>query len=154
MSKLQTKKQLLFVVILSTGILSAFFINDIVCLFFTPVVILICRRMGLNPIPYLLGVATASNIGSVATLIGNPQNILIGSLSHMSSTWYSAMAVPLSLVGLMLNYLVITWVYRKELNGLLPDCSPMVDVVHRYLIRKGLIVMSLVFNVPSLCTYE
>ncbi|HWQ42165.1 MAG TPA: SLC13 family permease [Desulfosporosinus sp.] len=110
MSKLQTKKQLLFAVILSTGILSAFFINDIVCLLFTPVVILICRRMELNPIPYLLGVATAANIGSVATLIGNPQNILIGSLSHMPFTWYMAVAVPLSLVGLMLNYLVIAWV--------------------------------------------
>ncbi|WP_407312010.1 anion transporter [Desulfosporosinus sp. SB140] len=145
-SKLQTKKQLLFAVILSTGILSAFFINDIVCLLFTPVVILICSRMELNPIPYLLGVATASNIGSVATLIGNPQNILIGSLSHMPFNWYMAVAVPLSLVGLMLNYMVIAWAYREELNGLLPNCSPMVGVVHRYLIRKGLVVMVLVLS--------
>lgn len=145
-SKLQTKKQLLFVVILSTGILSAFFINDIVCLLFTPVVIMICRRMELNPIPYLLGVATASNIGSVATLIGNPQNILIGSLSHMPFTWYMAVAVPLALVGLILNYVVIAWVYREELNGILPDCLPIVGVAHRYLIRKGLVVMSLVLT--------
>jgi Na+/H+ antiporter NhaD/arsenite permease-like protein len=144
MSKLQTKKQLLFAVILSTGVLSAFFINDIVCLLFAPVVIMICRRMELNPLPYLLGVATASNIGSVATLIGNPQNILIGSLSHISFTWYMAVALPLSLVGLMLNYLIIIWVYREEINGLLPNCTPMVGVVHRYLIRKGLVVMSLV----------
>jgi len=146
MSKLQTKKQLLFAVILSTGILSAFFINDIVCLLFTPVVILICSRLELNPIPYLLGVATASNIGSVATLIGNPQNILIGSLSHMPFNWYMAVAAPLSLVGLMLNYMVIAWVYREELNGLLPNCLPMVGVVHRYLIRKGLVVMALVLT--------
>lgn len=144
MSKLQTKKQLLLVIILASGILSAFFINDIVCLLFTPVVILICRRMELNSIPYLLGVATASNIGSVATLIGNPQNILIGSLSHMPFTWYMAVAMPLSLVGLMLNYLIITWVYKEELKGLLPDSSPLVGVVNRYLIRKGLVVMALV----------
>ncbi len=71
MRRMQTKKQLLFVVILSSGILSAFFINDIGCLLFTPVVILICQRLKLNPVPYLIGVATASNIGSVATLIGN-----------------------------------------------------------------------------------
>ncbi|ODA38718.1 anion transporter [Desulfosporosinus sp. BG] len=146
MSKLHTKKQLLFVVLLLTGILSAFFINDIVCLLFTPVVILICRRMALNPIPYLLGVATASNIGSMATLIGNPHNILIGSLSHMPFNWYMTVAVPLSLVGLMLNYMVIAWVYREELNGLLPNCSPIIGVVHRYLIRKGLVVMVLVLT--------
>ena len=144
-SKLKTKKQLLLVIIISTGFLSAFFINDIVCLLFTPVIIMICRRMELNPIPYLIGVATASNIGSVATLIGNPQNILIGSLSHMPFTWYMAVAVPLSLLGLMLNYVVIAWVYRRELNGVLPDCSPMVGVVvHSYLIRKGLAIMLLV----------
>jgi len=144
MSKLQTKKQLLFAIILATGILSAFLINDIVCLLFTPVVILICRRLELDSIPYLLGVATASNIGSVATLIGNPQNILIGSLSHMPFIWYMEIAVPLSLVGLMLNYLIISWVYREELNGLLPDCSPLVGVIHRYFVIKGLVVMSLV----------
>jgi len=144
MSKLQTKKQLLFWIILSTGFLSAFFINDIVCLLFTPVVILICRRMDLNPIPYLLGVASASNIGSVATLIGNPQNILIGSLSHMTFIWYMAVATPLSLVGLMLDYLIIAWVYRKVLNGLLPDCPPLDGVINHKLIRKGLVVMILV----------
>lgn len=146
MSKLQTKNQLLFWIILLTGILSAVFINDIVCLLFTPVVIMICLRMELNPIPYLLGVASASNIGSVATLIGNPQNILIGSLSHMPFSWYMGVAVPLTLVGLMLNYLIIAWVYRKELNGLLPDCSPLVGAVNRYLIRKGLVVMILVLT--------
>jgi Na+/H+ antiporter NhaD/arsenite permease-like protein len=146
MSKLQTKKQLLFWSMLSTGILSAVFINDIVCLLFTPVVIMICLRMELNPIPYLLGVASASNIGSVATLIGNPQNILIGSLSHMPFFWYVVVAAPLSLVGLLLNYLIIAWVYRKELNGLLPDCSPLVGAVNRYLIGKGLVVMTLVLT--------
>ena len=143
-SKLHTKKQLLFWVILATGILSAFFINDIVCLLFTPIVILICQRLELNPVPHLLAVATASNIGSISTLIGNPQNILIGSLSHMSFSWYMAVAAPLSVVGLILNYLVIAWVYREELNGLLPVCSPLVGDVNRSLIRKGLIVMSLV----------
>ncbi|MHB8127163.1 MAG: ArsB/NhaD family transporter [Desulfitobacteriaceae bacterium] len=142
--KLHTKKQLLLGVIVSTGILSAFFINDIVCLLFTPVVILICQRVQLNPVPYLLGVATSSNIGSVATLVGNPQNILIGSLSHMSFTWYMAVAMPLAIVGLLLNYLFIAWVYQKELRGCLPDCPPLIGVVHHYLIGKGLVVMFLV----------
>src|SRR5438309_8531242 len=60
---------------------SAFFVNDIVCLVMVPFVLNITRRMKLPPLPYLLAVATASNIGSVATITGNPQNMLIGSFS-------------------------------------------------------------------------
>jgi len=62
----------------------------------------------------------------------------------MSFSWYMAVAAPLAIVGLMLNYLVIARVYRVEINGLLPNCSPLVGVVHPYLIRKGLVVMSFV----------
>ncbi|HBF40184.1 MAG TPA: anion transporter, partial [Firmicutes bacterium] len=79
----KSRKLLLFIVILASGFLSAFFINDIVCLLFTPIVILVCNRAEINPVPYVISVATASNIGSAGTLIGNPQNILIGSLSKL-----------------------------------------------------------------------
>jgi Na+/H+ antiporter NhaD/arsenite permease-like protein len=146
MSRLHTRKQLLLTVILGTGILSAFFINDIVCLLFTPVVILICRRLELNPLPYLLGLAAASNIGSVATLIGNPQNILIGSLSGLSFTWYMALAAPLALVGLFLDYLIIIRIYEEELKGSLAVGLPLTGITHRYLIGKGLIVVFLVLS--------
>jgi Na+/H+ antiporter NhaD/arsenite permease-like protein len=77
-------RRLLPAVIFTSGILSAFLVNDIVCLVMTPFVLRLTRRLSLNPIPYLLAVATASNIGSVATITGNPQNILIGSVSHIS----------------------------------------------------------------------
>src|SRR5256712_9613569 len=72
---------LLPAVIFTCGFLSAFFVNDIVCLVMVPFVLSITRRMKLVPLPYLLAVATASNIGSVATIAGNPQNMLIGSFS-------------------------------------------------------------------------
>lgn len=144
LSRLRTKKQLLIMVIVTTGILSAFFINDIVCLLFTPIVIMICRQAKLNPVPYLLGVATASNIGSAATLIGNPQNILIGSLSRIRFISYMAMAMPLTVVGLALVYFMIARAYRMELNGPLPESQPLAGVIHLYLVKKGLIVVFLV----------
>jgi hypothetical protein len=68
-------------VIFTSGLLSAFLVNDIVCLVMTPFVLHVAQRLGLPPIPYLLAVATASNIGSTATITGNPQNMLIGSVS-------------------------------------------------------------------------
>jgi len=75
---------LLPTVVFTSGLLSAFLVNDIICLMMTPFVLRITRRVGLAPIPYLLAVATASNIGSVATITGNPQNMLIGSVSRIS----------------------------------------------------------------------
>ena len=64
-----------------TGVLSAFLVNDVVCLVLTPLVVHMARRLGLPPVPYVMAVATSSNIGSTATITGNPQNMLIGSLS-------------------------------------------------------------------------
>lgn len=64
--------------------LSAVFSNDVVCLAMTPVLVRLCLRRGLPPVPFLLALACAANIGSAATLIGNPQNMLIGSVLHLS----------------------------------------------------------------------
>jgi Na+/H+ antiporter NhaD/arsenite permease-like protein len=70
---------LLPTVVFTTGLLSAFLVNDIVCLVMTPFVVHMTQRLRLPPVPYVVAVATASNIGSVATITGNPQNMLIGS---------------------------------------------------------------------------
>lgn len=102
-----TQQQLLVAVVLTSGIFSALCINDIVCLLFTPIVLLVCRHVQCNPVPHLLAVAMASNIGSAATLIGNPQNILIGSLSGLTFSSYFMTAVPVALVGLLLVYAII-----------------------------------------------
>jgi len=140
----RTKKNLLLAVVLCSGVLSAFFINDIVCLLFTPVVILLCRQAQVNPLPYLLGVAMASNIGSAATLIGNPQNILIGNLSQMGFLNYMAVAAPFALFGLGANYLILLWIYRAELSGSLPDYQAMGGIRHDFLIKKSLFATALI----------
>src|SRR6266478_4343331 len=103
--------QLLPAVIFTCGLLSAFFVNDIVCLVMVPFVLNITRRMGLEPLPYLLAVATASNIGSVATITGNPQNMLIGSFSGIRYRDFLAHLAPVALVGLFLDWAVLHSVY-------------------------------------------
>lgn len=75
---------LLIALTVGTGVLSAFFLNDTLALIFTPFTLSLTTALKLNPIPYLLALAAATNIGSVATLSGNPQNILIGSFSGIA----------------------------------------------------------------------
>lgn len=79
---------LLAALIVVAGALSAVFSNDIVCLAMTPVVARLCLQRGLNPVPFLIGLACAANIGSAATLIGNPQNMLIGSVLRLPFDGY------------------------------------------------------------------
>ncbi|MBW8316208.1 MAG: anion transporter [Hydrogenophaga sp.] len=85
------------------GGLSAIFSNDVVCLAMTPVVARLCLQRGLNPLPFLIGLACAANIGSAATLIGNPQNMLIGSVLKLHFGDYLRQA--LAPVGISLGLL-------------------------------------------------
>ena len=104
---------LLPTVIFTCGFLSAFLVNDIVCLVMTPFVLHMARRLGLPPVPYLVAVATASNIGSVATITGNPQNMLIGSLSAIGYLEFLAHLGPIAAIGLVLNWALIYWLCLK-----------------------------------------
>ncbi len=88
---------LLAVTIGLSGVLSAFLVNDVVCVALTPLVLDLTRRLKRPPIPYLVGLATASNVGSVATITGNPQNIIIGSLSHISYLRFAARLAPVAI---------------------------------------------------------
>lgn len=106
--------QLLAAVIFTSGILSAFLVNDIVCLVMTPFVIKVTRRLGLKPIPYLLALATASNIGSVATITGNPQNMLIGSVSRIPYLSFLAHLGPVAVVGLFVDWALVHWMYLRH----------------------------------------
>src|SRR2546421_4904890 len=102
---------LLPTVIFLSGLLSAFFVNDIICIVMVPFVLKATRRMGIKPMPYLLAVATASNIGSTATIMGNQQNILIGSFSGIGYRDFLWHLGPVALVGLFLNWFVLWWLY-------------------------------------------
>ncbi|HWB50946.1 MAG TPA: anion transporter [Stellaceae bacterium] len=105
---------LLAAVILSAGIFSAFLLNDAICLVMTPLVIDIARRLRRDPVPYLLAVATASNIGSTATITGNPQNILIGSFSGIAYGRFAAVLSPVAAAGLVLTFALIRLLHRAE----------------------------------------
>ncbi|HXZ34267.1 MAG TPA: anion transporter [Terriglobales bacterium] len=106
--------QLLPAVIFTSGILSAFFVNDIVCLVMVPFVLSIAKRMRLPALTYLLAVATASNIGSVATITGNPQNMLIGSFSGIQYRQFLFQLGPVAAVGLFLDWAVLYWAYLRK----------------------------------------
>jgi Na+/H+ antiporter NhaD/arsenite permease-like protein len=104
---------LLPTVIFSCGVLSAFLVNDVVCLVMTPFVIRLARQLGRPPMPYAIAVATASNIGSVATITGNPQNMLIGSLSGISYVDFLVHLAPVAAVGLCVNWALVHWIHLR-----------------------------------------
>src|SRR6266545_1583285 len=106
--------QLLPAVIFTCGLLSAFFVNDIVCLVMVPFVLNITRRMRLEPLPYLLAVATASNIGSVATITGNPQNMLIGSFSGIHYRDFLVHLAPVAVLGLFVDWVILHWIHMRK----------------------------------------
>ncbi|WP_273428632.1 anion transporter [Chitinibacter tainanensis] len=95
--------------IIVTAILSAIFSNDIVCLAIAPVLIDVCRKRQVAPIPYLLALACAANIGSAATLIGNPQNMLIGQSLNLSFAAYILDAIIPVTLGLLICWGLIAW---------------------------------------------
>ncbi|HEX3415025.1 MAG TPA: anion transporter [Stellaceae bacterium] len=105
---------LLISIVLISGVLSAFLVNDTVCLVLTPLVLDLVTRLRRNPVPYLLAIAMASNIGSTATITGNPQNMIIGSLSHIPYSAFAAALSPIAGIGLVLTIGLIALVYRSE----------------------------------------
>jgi Na+/H+ antiporter NhaD/arsenite permease-like protein len=105
---------LLVAVILAAGVLSAFLVNDTICLVMTPLVLELVARVRRNPVPYLLAIATASNIGSVATITGNPQNIIIGSVSQIPYGTFAAALAPVAAIGLVIATLLIALIHRRE----------------------------------------
>jgi Na+/H+ antiporter NhaD/arsenite permease-like protein len=107
---------LLPALIVTSGIFSAFFVNDIVCLVMVPFVLSITRRMKLAPMPYLLAVATASNIGSLATITGNPQNMLIGSSSGIHYREFLWHLGSVAMIGLGVDWVVLRQLYFRELR--------------------------------------
>ncbi len=119
--------------------------NDIVCLVMVPFVLGITRRMRLRPLPYLLAVATASNTGSVATITGNPQNVLIGSFSGIRYYDFLLHLGPVAIVGLFINWAVLHWIHARNIK-LQPETTekiplPALDLSH---LTKPVIVVTAV----------
>ncbi|MBI4908132.1 MAG: anion transporter [Acidobacteria bacterium] len=130
---------LLAAVVWVTGVFSALFVNDTMCLVMTPLVLEVSLTLGRNPVPFLLAVAMGSNIGSVATITGNPQNMLIGSYSRIPYTVFLKSLAPVALIGLVITVGWIAFVYREELRsaGRLAAAHPRVRL-NRVLMAKSL----------------
>jgi Na+/H+ antiporter NhaD/arsenite permease-like protein len=112
----KTPRRLLLLVIIATATASAFLVNDAVVLLFTPVIIQACNARKVNPVPYLIAEAMASNIGSACTIVGNPQNMLIGITSGISFAHFFFYLLPVSLLSTVVLVLIMFRLYRNTLN--------------------------------------
>jgi len=112
----RTPQRLLLYLTLTSGILSALLVNDTICLMLTPLVIVVIRRGKLPLLPYLITLVTSANIGSVATLVGNPQNMIIGHFSHIPFSQFSRSLVPAAVVGLAINFVILRLGFRNTLR--------------------------------------
>ena len=110
-------KNLLLIEVFGVGILSAFLVNDIVCIFMTPLFLIMIRKRNLPSLPFLLGIATSSNIGSAMAFTGNPQNMIIGSLSGIPYQEFFFKMLPVGIIGLFINYFLIRLIFRKDFEN-------------------------------------
>lgn len=137
---------LLALVVGSTGLLSAILTNDVICLAVAPPLVQVCRQRHLDPVPYLLALACSANVGSAATLIGNPQNILIGEVLDLSFNAYLRAALPPVLVGLAVVWGTVAWRYRGRWHADGVPAAGDGPVLNRRQTAKGLaVVVALVF---------
>jgi Na+/H+ antiporter NhaD/arsenite permease-like protein len=120
----QTRPAILLALLIGlVGVMSALLTNDVVAVAMTPVVLSICLRRGLNPVPFLLAIAFAANAGSVATLIGSPQNMLIGERLQLSFVHYMAYAAVPALLSLGVVWLALMLFYRAHWQLQRPDAA-------------------------------
>ncbi len=135
---------LLAAVIGFAGSLSAVLTNDVVCLTIAPLLLQLCLAKSLNPVPYLIALACAANVGSAATLIGNPQNVLIGETLNLSFNRYLLSAGPVCVLGLVVVWGVIALRYRSNWvrEGAQTSDLPVADF-DRWQTNKGLLVLSI-----------
>ncbi len=134
----------LLVEVLLVGLLSAFFLNDTICLMFTPFLLDLLIAMDRQPVPYLIALAAAANIGSVATITGNPQNMIIGIASHITYTQFAAALTPIAVISLGFVWLVIVVLYPQEFKkGKAFDLTATREPrIYKPLLLKSLLIMS------------
>lgn len=130
-------------IMLASAALSALLANDIVCLAMTPILVEAALARGLNPVPYLIGLALSANIGSAATLIGNPQNMLIGQVARLSFAGYAVQALPCVAASLLLAWAGTVWAYRGRFAGPTARLVVAAPPLDRWQSAKGLAALGL-----------
>lgn len=140
----RTPRQLLGLVVLSSGLLSGLFLNDTIVLMFTPFVLELLDALERRPLPYLVALMTAANAGSVATVVGNPQNMLIGMASGIPIGQFTLILIVPALVSLVIIWLLVQLLYRADFGSevLIVPSLPRVRV-YRPLLRKCAIASAL-----------
>jgi Na+/H+ antiporter NhaD/arsenite permease-like protein len=129
--------QLLAALVGVAGALSAVLANDIVCLAMAPIVVESCAGRSLDPLPFLLALAAAANVGSAATLIGNPQNMLIGQVLNLSFAGYLLDAALPAALGLVIVWLVVHWQFSGRWQRASPPVSVATDPFVAWQAGKG-----------------
>lgn len=141
-----TPERLLLYLIVASGVLSALLVNDTVCLMLTPLVVVVMVRGQLPLPPYLLALAMSANVGSVATLVGNPQNMIIGQMSGISFLGFSASLLPVAVAGLAIEYWILKLGFRQVLaTAVIQRPSGPAPQVERRLVGLSFGVLALVF---------
>ena len=142
----RTPQRLLLSLILTSGVLSALLVNDTVCLMLSPLVVRVIARSGLPLLPYLLALAMSANLGSVCTLVGNPQNMIIGQLSGLPFGRFTLELLPAAAAGLALEFVILRLGFRRVLAAARiqadPGAAPPLD---RRLVRLALLTLAGVF---------
>ena len=150
----RTPRRLLALIVFVSGTLSALFLNDTIVLVFTPLVLDLTFTLKRNPLPYLVGLVTAANIGSVATITGNPQNMIVGISSGIGFVDFTRALGPIALLGLVIGWAVIVLVYRREFRAeFFAERLELPQQQYRPLLRKslvatGLMLVALVAGAP------
>lgn len=140
----RTPRRLLALIVVVSGVLSAIFLNDTLALMLTPLVLDLTLALKRNPLPYLVALVTAANIGSVAAITGNPQNMLVGMASGISFVDFTLALAPVALAGLVVIWLIIPLVYRQEFSSeLFAETYRLGSRQYRPLLRKSLLATAL-----------
>lgn len=134
-------ERLLFELVFTVGALAAVLTNDVVCLAIAPVLIDVCRQRRLDPVPFLLGLAAAANVGSAATLIGNPQNLLIGQALELPFAPYLRDGGVPAALGLLATWAVLVRRYRGQWDRELTAAAAPEQAFDRWQTGKGLCVL-------------
>src|SRR5262245_26070876 len=145
----RTPVGVLAAVVVAAGVLSALFVNDVICLVMAPLVIDLTRRLSLPPVPYLIALATAANVGSVATLTGNPQNMLVGGFSGISYRLFVLREAPIAAAGLLCVFGIVWLLYRKRLP---PALAPVEEAPH-LAVHYGLMIKTMLAVVVMLIAF-
>ncbi|MGE4174065.1 MAG: anion transporter, partial [Methylocystis sp.] len=133
---------LLAAIAAATGVFSAFLVNDAICLVMPPLVIDLAQRLKRDPAPYALAIPLASNVGSVATITGNPQNMIIAGASGISYGDFAQALWPIALAGVALTVLFVALAFPHEFlsRETLPPIAPAARPYHPALASKALLV--------------